>query len=153
MTANAEVEVNPFPTLDYSRWTAWWGTNDPKFPNDWNPGDGTVVLSMNRPLDINSGDTVLAGYALSMPDRHPATTVSLAGGNVQTDVSCPDGSSYTLAIPLPNQSYSIAANDNAWWPASNQNSPLVYQGSATATACSGGGVIKTTINRLWGSCG
>ena len=136
-SVNTDVEVTPFPNLDYSRWTAWWGSNTAKFPNNWNPGDGTVVLSMGNNLTVNSGDNVFAGYTLSMPGSHPATTVSLAGGNVQTDVSCPDGTSYTLRVPFPNQSYSIAANDNAWWPASNQNSPLVYQGSATASACSG----------------
>jgi hypothetical protein len=103
-----------------------------------------VVLSMNRPLNINFGDNVLAGYDLWMDGSHPAATVSLAGGTVTTDVSCPDGSSYTLAIPLPNQSYSIAAGDNSWYPSPNQKSPLVYQGSATATgrapaiACAGG---------------
>ena len=108
------------------------------FLSDWNPGDGSVVVSMTRPIDINAGATVLAGYALSMPDGHPAATVSLAGGNVQADVSCPDGSSYTLTIPLPDQTYSIPANDDSWLPSPNQKSPLVYQGSATASVCSGG---------------
>src|SRR5262249_43850157 len=136
--ANTDVEVHPYPTLDYSRWTAWWGNQDPKFPNNWNPGNGSVIMSMTRPVDINAGDTVLAGYALTMPDGHPAATVSLTGGNVQTDVSCPDGSSYTLTIPLPDQSYSIPADDDSWLPSPNQKSPLVYQGSATASACAGG---------------
>jgi len=157
-TVNTDVEVFPtnppltydYTKLDYSRWTAWWGTNDPKFPNDWNPGDGTVVLSMTRPLDINSGGTVLAGYDLTMPDGHPAATLSLAGGSVQTDVSCADGTSYTLAIPLPSQSYSIPANDDSWFPSPNQNSPLVYQGTATAAVCSGG-VAKTTYFSALGS--
>lgn len=161
-TANTDVEVTPYPTLDYGRWTAWWGTNNPKFPNDWNPGDGTVVMSMNRPLKINANDKLVAGYDLYLDGSHPAATVSLGGqtattsgtppvttvtstgGTVTTDVSCPDGSSYTLAIPLPYQTYSIAAGDISWYPSPNQKSPLVYQGSATAsgaapaTACSGG---------------
>ena len=171
-TAKTEVEVTPYPALDYSRWTAWWGRQDPKFPNhsdetttgpdgeaapdltlddnrwpawwgrldpkfpnNWNPGDGTLVMSLTRPQRINAGETVLAGYALSMPDGHPATTISLAGGNVQTDIYCPDGSSYTLTIPLPNESYSIPANDGSWFPSLNQK---VYQGSATASTCTGG---------------
>ena len=157
-TANTDVQVTPYPTLDTARWTAWWGTNDPKFPNNWNPGDGSIVMSMNRPLSISAGDNLVAGYDLWMDGNHPAATVSLGaqtvdatgkvtntmGGTVTTDVSCPDGSSYTLAIPVPYQSYSIAAGDNAWYPSPNQKSPLVYQGSATAsgvapaTACSGG---------------
>ncbi len=147
-TADTDVAVNPYPTLDYGRWTAWWGTDDPKFPNDWNPGNGTVVMSMNRPLDISSGDDVLAGYDLWMEGSHPAATVSLAGGTVTTDVSCPDGSSCTLAIPLPNQSYSIAAGDNSWYPSPNQKSPLVYQGTAKATACTGGAARNAYFSAL-----
>jgi hypothetical protein len=150
-TANTDVEVFPtnppltydYSTLDYARWTAWWGSNEAKFPNDWNPGDGSLIMSMNRPLDINSGDQVLAGYGLWMANAHPAATVALAGGNVQTDVSCPDGSSYTLRIPVPNQSHSIAAGDNSWLPSPNQNSPLVYQGSTTAAASCAGGAAKS----------
>jgi len=151
--ANTDVEVTPYPTLDYSRWTAWWGNKDPKFPNNWTPGDGSAVMSMTRPLDINAGATVLAGYALSMPDGHPAATVSLAGGNVQTDVSCPDGSSYTLTIPLPDQPYSIPADDGSWLPSPNQNSKLVYQGSTTASTCAGGVAKSAYFSALGVSAG
>jgi hypothetical protein len=155
-TVNTDVEVFPtnppltfdYTKLDYGRWTAWWGSKEAKFSNDWNPGDGTVVLSMTRPQDINSGGIVMAGYDLFMPGGHPASTVSLAGGNVQTDVSCVDGTSYTLQIPLPDQSYSIPANDSAWLPSSNQNSPLVYQGSATAAACTGGAAKSAYFSAL-----
>jgi len=63
--------------------------------------------------------------------------VSLTGANVQTDVSCPDGTSYTLRTPLPDQSFSIPANSDTWLPSPNQKSPLVYQGSATAGTCRG----------------
>jgi hypothetical protein len=100
---------------------------------------------MTRPLNINSGDNVLAGYDLFMDGAHPAATVSLAGGNVTTDISCPNGSSYTLAIPLPNQSYSLPANDNSWFPSPKQKSPLVYQGSVanSSTAACSGGVAKS----------
>lgn len=146
-TANTDVQVTPFPTLDYSRWTAWWGTNDPKFPNDWNPGDGTLVTHMNRPLDINFGENILAGYDLFMDGAHPEATVSLAGGAVTTDVSCPDGSSYTLNIPVPDQTYTIAAGDNNWYPSPNQKSSKVYQGSTTnsAPAACNGGVVKDSF--------
>src|SRR5262249_39378396 len=96
-----------------------------------------------------SGDTVLAGYALSMLGSHPAATVSMAGGSVQTDVSCPDGSSQTLTIPIPAQTYSIQADDDSWLPSPNQKSPLVYQGSTTASVCSGG-VTKNSYFRALG---
>ena len=152
-SVNTDVEVHPYPTLDYGRWTAWWGTNDPKFPNNWNPGDGTLVMSMNRPLGISLGDNVLAGYDLYMDGSHPEATVSLAGGTVTTDVSCPDGSSYTLAVPLPDQTYTIAAGDNSWYPSPNQKNLLVYQGSGTGAVCAGGAAKNAYFSALGTSVG
>jgi hypothetical protein len=139
-----------FPTVDFERWTDWWGTNTPQFPTDWNTG-GTFILSMDNNLkNINTGDTVMGGYDLFLDGNHPAATVTLVSGSVQADVSCPDGSSYTLTVPLPaNQAYSIPAANNDWFPAPQQNSPLVYQGSATASACSGG-VAKNSYFRAIG---
>ena len=150
---NSDVEVFPtnppltydYTKLDYKRWTWWWGgdpNNDPPFPNDWNTG-GTVVMQLDPGLNallINSGDTVKGGYQLQIPGgAHPASTVSLVNGNVQTDVRCFDGSSYTLTIPLTaNQSYSIPAKESFWVPGPGIQSPDTYQGSATATGCSSG---------------
>ena len=146
-TANTDVKVNPYPTLDYSRWTAWWGGEGrdrhesrevvyPRFPNDWNTA-GTVVMSLSHGpdrLEINTGDTVLAGYQLAVRgDGHPAATVSLVSGNVQADIHCLDGRSYTLTIPFPmNQAYSIPASSESLFP-----EPTTFQGSATATQCHG----------------
>jgi hypothetical protein len=31
-TANTNISVNPYDYVDYSRWTEWWGTGDPVFP-------------------------------------------------------------------------------------------------------------------------
>ena len=126
-----------FPTLDYDRWTDWWGSGRPEFPNDWNTG-GTVLASLHSDLEINSGDTVEGGYELKLGGNHPAATVSLvSGANISTDISCVDGSSYTLTIPLPAQSYSLAAGDDSWNPAADPNSPLDFQGSTTAATPSG----------------
>jgi hypothetical protein len=142
-TADTNVEVHPYPTLDYKRWTAWWdhdrrhrdNTDYPEFPNDWNT-QGTVVMSLNRDLHahINSGDAVLGGYQLAVrADAHPAATVTLVNGNVQADIRCFDGRSYTLTIPLPtNQSYEIPADEKSFFP-----DPTALQGSATATQCTG----------------
>lgn len=168
MSTNTDVEVYPnpadttdygypivvgsgnyayyFPTMDYKRWTDWWGTGNPVFPDNWNTG-GTVVMSLDNfpglfgfagvPW-INTGDTVEGGYAFALGGNHPAATVSLVtGANITADILCPGDISYTLNIPLPAQSYSVAAGDNSPQPSTNPNSPLVYQGSATATPPSG----------------
>lgn len=147
-TANTNVAVHPYPALDYRRWTAWWGQHDsrgnghhddssvyPEFPNDWNT-EGTVVMSLKHapPLPISAGDTVQGGYQLAVRGReHPAATVSLVSGNVQADVRCFDGRSYTLTIPFPtNEPIAIPAGDQSFFPAGT-----TYQGSVTSTGCNG----------------
>lgn len=158
-TANTDVKVNPYPNLDYKRWTAWWGGDpylDPKFPTDWNPGDGTMMMAFDRNdrgghffgwpfgnlwgfgdnhhLWINSGDTVQSGYQVAVGGHaHPAATVTLANGSVQADIHCFNGNSYTLTIPFPaGDSNSIPANALNFFP-----TPATNQGSATASQCSG----------------
>lgn len=137
-SVNSDIEVNPYPNLDYSRWTAWWGGDpghDPKFPNDWNAG-GSVVMSLkHRPhLRIHSGEAVRGGYQLAIDaSAHPAATVGASGASVQADIRCSDGTSYTLTIPMPeNQTYSIPANNHSFFPKKG-----VFQGSATAAQCDG----------------
>ena len=151
-----------FPTMNYRRWTDWWGTNIPVFPDDWNTG-GTVVASLGHvgvgpfglfPLGVNSGDTVAGGYELTLGGNHPAATVSLvSGANITTDITCRDGSSYTLTIPLPAQSYSIAAGDNSAQPSPNPSSSLVFQGTATATPPAGTCVAGIATNAYFTATG
>jgi hypothetical protein len=120
-----------FSTMDYQRWTSWWGTNDPQFRNSWNTG-GTTDLWFNNPVTLNTGDTVQAGLAIQMPvGSHPAATVKLNNANIQTDVTCSDGSSYVLYIPLAKQTYTIAAGDNTWYPSDDPTNAATYQGSAS----------------------
>lgn len=137
-SVDSDVEVNPYPNLDYSRWTAWWGGDpgrDPKFPNDWNTG-GTVVMSLKRRLHltVNSEQTVHGGYQVAIRGKaHPAATVQASGASVQADVRCSDGSSYTVTIPMPeDQTYSISANNRSFFPRKG-----VFQASSTAGQCNG----------------
>ncbi|EDY84137.1 hypothetical protein VDG1235_3767 [Verrucomicrobiia bacterium DG1235] len=32
--ADTDVTIHPYETVDYGRWTEWWGTEDPVFPGD-----------------------------------------------------------------------------------------------------------------------
>ncbi len=146
ITVSGGAYAYDFPTMNYKRWTDWWGTNDPQFPDNWNTG-GTVVASLNRlgmgpfgswPVEVNTGDTVEGGYELSLGGNHPAATVSLvSGGNLTADIACQGGNSYTLSIPLPTQSYSIAAGDNSWQPPLKLFTPPAFQGSVTAALPTG----------------
>jgi hypothetical protein len=90
----------------------------------------TVGGSMEGNLAINPGDTMLAGYDITMPGMHPAATVTVSDGMVQMNVVCLDGSAQTVTMTLPVQSYSVPSNDNSWYPSGDPSSPLVYQGTA-----------------------
>ena len=135
-----------FPTMNYRRWTDWWGFGPPVFPDNWDTG-GTVIASLGLigtgpfgfwPLEVNTGDTVEGGYELALGGSHPAATVStVSGAKISADIFCQGGNSYTLDISLPAQSYSIADGDDSWQPAVTPGSPLVYQGSTTATPPAG----------------
>ena len=116
-----DVEVTPFPTLDAKRWTAWWGTHskgEPQFPTPWINAGTFVVPLKSANLKVESGQNVEAAYQLMIPGSHPDATATLVGGaNVQADVVCSDGTSYTTRIPLvAKQAYAIPANSNAWVP-------------------------------------
>jgi hypothetical protein len=143
---NSDVEVFPtaYANLDTSRWTWWWGKQDPnsnpKFPNDWTMGGNFVMdlhgvdgllgfIGLPGSVRINTGSTVNTGYQFAVKGKHPASTVSLSGGYVEADVSCIDGTSYTMTIPVPDGTTAIPTN-SSWAP-----SPQVWQGSAAAPGC------------------
>jgi hypothetical protein len=41
-TANTNVTQNPYDYVDYSRWTVWWGTGNPVFP-DRDTGENQII--------------------------------------------------------------------------------------------------------------
>jgi len=145
ITVNGGAYAYDFATMNYKRWTDWWGGFNPEFPDVWNTG-GTVVAGLDKlgqwpfgwPLEVNSGDTVEGNYELALGGNHPAATVStVAGTKIAIDIACQGGISYTLDIPLGTQSYSIAASDNSWQPPLKFFSPPVFEGTATATPPNG----------------
>lgn len=136
-----------FPTMDYQRWISGWGTGNQQFTNSWNSG-GTVDLWASNTLTIHTGDTIQAGYAIQMAaTNHPAATVQVNTANIQTDVACSDGSSYTITIPLTAQSYPIAASDKTWYPSADQNNGATYQGSVVNPGCANG--APGTTSRIY----
>jgi hypothetical protein len=124
------------PKIDPNMWTAWWGTNAPKFPDNdtWNNG-ANVMLPLTQNLTISTGDIVTTTYAVSMPGNHAAATVTYPYGLAETDVTCLDGTSYTLTVPLAAQTFTIPANDNTV----HQSTP----GSAPNPGCANGAPGQT----------
>lgn len=124
------------PTIDPNMWTAWWGTNNPSFPNNtiWNSGSN-VMLPLNQNLTVSAGDTVSTSFGVQMPGNHQAATVTYPYGFVETDITCPDSSYYTLKIPIAGQSFSIAAGDNSVYTSTPATTavPAKCAGAAQAT--------------------
>jgi hypothetical protein len=144
--ANSDVEVYPaaYANLDTSRWTWWWGREDPysnpKFPNDWTMGGNFVMdlqgvpgllgfIGLPGSVRINTGSAVNVGYQFAVKGKHPESTVSLSGAYAEADVSCLDGTSYTMTVPVPDGTTAIPTN-SSWVP-----SPQMWQGSAAAPGC------------------
>jgi hypothetical protein len=132
-------------TYDPNRWTAWWGTNNPAYPNGglWNYG-GDLMLPVDHNLTLNTGDVVSSGFQLTMPGTHAAGTVTVPTSFTEVDVACTDGTSYTFSVPPPvpstsaagyppvsgspsalsnPQTFAIPANDNSVWPSTPSTTP------------------------------
>lgn len=132
--ADTSVRIHPYgEDFDFERWISGWGNDDGDVPGDWNPGNGKFVQYIGSALPVSAGETVRAGFAVSIPSAHPGATVTMAGGSVQLDVIAPDGRSATLTIPFENSlTVSIPANETGWVPAGEAGALDEYIASVTA---------------------
>lgn len=107
-----------------------------------------VILagSMEGLLTINPGDTLRAGYDVMIPGTHPAATVTLSGGQLQLNVMCTNGSAQTLTMTFPSQSYTIATNNNSWYPTADQTNAASYEASLTVPSSLCGGNPGRAVN-------
>jgi hypothetical protein len=115
-------------------------------------GVGTVLLgpqAMAGDLKINPGDVLRAGFDFSMPGGHPATTAVFTSGYVALLVTCPNGSSPALTIPLHDQTVVDPEDSTAWYPSGDQSSPLVYQGTLIAPDLCTGAVMDDARGALF----
>jgi len=99
-------------------------------------GTGSIDLNDGN-TDFENGSTLQAGFAISIPGAHPATTVSL-DGTATFHYWC-SGVPGMLTIHLAG-TYTIPANDGNWYPSGNQSAPASYQGSAVLASCGPNGV-------------
>jgi len=81
----------------------------------------TVGGSMEGNLAINPGDTILAGYDITMPGMHPAATVTVSDGMVQMNVVCIDGSAQTASYVWRSTDHgkSFHLSPGTWHPTAN----------------------------------
>jgi subtilisin family serine protease len=96
--------------------------------------------SMQNGMLINSGDTLSAGYAMSMPGKHASATVQFVQPAVTVPVSCTKAGTVAgqIVVNLAAGPYRIASTTSSVVPTNQQSSPLSFQGSATApNLCNG----------------
>jgi hypothetical protein len=126
---------------------------------------GIGPSSMEGDLHISPGDWISGGYNFKFVDRSHAATAYKVEATVTVPVSCPDGTSQNIVIPLGQPgvldgggvmsfTYSIPAGDTQNHATNNQNSILVWEGAvqAPATLCGGqtgrnqvGAVFNATV--------
>ena len=106
---------------------------------------------MEGNLVVRPGDTIKAGYNFTIPGAHAADTVTFTNPNVTLSVNCPDGSTFPVTITMSNQSYFDPAGNSNWFPSSDQNSPLTYQGSFTTPSTMCGGQTGHTLKASFAS--
>ena len=114
-------------------------------------GAGTVAIgpqAMEGNLRIHPGDFLLAGFDFTMPGNHAGATVFLSSAYVSLLVTCADGSSPALAIPLRDQTMVDPAGSTTWYPSGDQSNSVTYQGDLTAPDLCGGGVMDDARGAL-----
>jgi hypothetical protein len=99
---------------------------------------------MEGAIKISNGDYVAAGYVFSVQGSHPAMNVWMENASVVFNGNCSNGGTGTLTVPLSAGPYNIAANNNSVIPTGNEDSPLSYEGSVTASVCGGTGTLDAS---------
>ena len=96
--------------------------------------------AMEGDLKLAPGTTIAAGYDFAVPGNHQSLFFTVTNPQVVFTLQCVSGATpppSTLTVTMPTQTYNVT-NDQ-WTPSGDQQSSLVYQGSATVPdACSGG---------------
>jgi hypothetical protein len=90
---------------------------------------------------IHPGDSFRVGYDFTIPGNSQSVTVVWANPKAVVNFTCPDGSSGSFTIPMPD--YLVTVSNSQWYPSGDQHSSLVYQGSVAAPdGCGNGAVMR-----------
>ena len=89
---------------------------------------------------IHPGDTISLGYEVAITSPNPdPTTVSVTNTIMRLHIVCLNGSTETLNINVPTQSFQVPANNQNWQP-----SDSTFEGKTTvpSTFCGGLGGVE-----------
>lgn len=103
-------------------------------------GGVTVTGSGVGPLFVAPGDTIAAGWGVSLPEDHRPQVVSLSAITATIGLVCADGSwrgATSLVIHLPPTAVTIPENATGWLPTSDPATPAGFQALATVPPACG----------------
>src|SRR6267143_2569392 len=114
-----------------------------------NTQDSWVIPGAVDGLTVHPGDIISLGYEVAITDINPVPiTIAVTNPTMLLSVRCPNGSSETITINAPVQSFLVPANVNSWFPLDT-----IYEGATTvpSTLCGGQGGVETGVTFL-GNC-
>lgn len=95
MTADTDVEVHPFESVNFDRWIDWWGTEEPVFPDfEVNTENVESVFLETECTNVGSEWEIFQDEAASN-----GAYVTIQSGLNSTGAA-PDGSESTITVPF-----------------------------------------------------
>lgn len=95
MSADTDVQVHPFESVNHERWSAWWGTDDPTYPDFTLDPEGTESLFFEAECAAHGTDWEVMADAGASNDGYVTTKSGLTVTN-----EAPTGAESTLTIPF-----------------------------------------------------
>lgn len=89
------------------------------------------------------GTLMKVGYDFTVPGNNSSLFFTVSHAQVVFTVACVSGATpaqSTFTVTMPTQTYNVT--NSAWTPSGDQQSPLVYQGSAAVPDLCGGGLVR-----------
>jgi hypothetical protein len=117
-TANTNITTNPWPNIDYSYWTEWWGTGKPEFPirdrgNSeaywFEPECATVGAAWDVQLDTSASN----GSYVTVKDGFKST--SKAPSDIAGSISFPFTVNTDTTFYIFGRVNSLWTSNDAYW--------------------------------------
>ncbi|WP_297098590.1 T9SS type A sorting domain-containing protein [uncultured Draconibacterium sp.] len=134
-SANTNITTNPYEYINYSRWTEWWGTEDPVLPNP-EVGDAESIyleaecakVGKNWSIKSNESQASGASYVASPEIEFISAASSSDDDHVVFNFTVKNDTTYYLYTRLNCPS----ADDDSYWMKMDDGAFVMQNGLATS---------------------
>lgn len=136
MTANTDVQIHPYETVNYERWYQWWGTGDPSFPDINTDTAGTESIYFEAECASYGSD-----WEEFMDEEASNGAYVTVRSGLNSTESAPIGSESTIDIPFTvshDTAYYLfgrvncpSADDDSYWLKIDDGEWVLANGLAT----------------------